>query len=107
VKICHVIGLLLVSSLVGCQPVADPSSLQLYAAALRDAAIVEPGEAHPLRPLTGDSATVLSLADAIWARSLTSGQTITLTCDLWVTVEPEVKRRCQRSQVKEIGRAHV
>lgn len=92
---------LLLALLPACAPRAAPAagpaggeSDAAYHRAILDAATAEPGEVLPLRPLTGDSASVVTWTE--YPRSFPPGAVVeTAWGDTWVTVEGEVRDACR------------
>ncbi|GGF14926.1 hypothetical protein GCM10011611_20870 [Aliidongia dinghuensis] len=71
-----------------------PSPMALYEAAIRDAAVKQPADLEArLSPITSKNADVVT-----WAYDLDShsvGKLVrTLGADVWITVAPDLKRRC-------------
>jgi hypothetical protein len=74
-------------------PHAEARLRALYDSAIADAAVVEPGEMAPLRPLVADATgqvAVVTLTD--WTYPLGENE---LSRDVWVTLVPEVRERCR------------
>jgi hypothetical protein len=91
----------LLATLPGCAarsaPPSVPAPAELAAAyrrAILDAATVEPGELLPLRPLAGDSVSVVTWTEH--PGSFPPGGVVeTAWGDTWVTVEGEVRDACR------------
>lgn len=72
-----------------------PSMMSIYEAAIRDAAVKQPADLEArLEPITDKTVSV-----ATWALDLNSHSTEkrvrTLGDDVWITLVPELKRKCQ------------
>ncbi len=69
----------------------DGQSL-LFRVAVRDAAVAEPNEIHPLKPVAGELVRVLTWTD--WDGYRTGP--MTLERAIWVTLAPEVRDLCRK-----------
>ncbi len=73
-------------------PAAGDSQSLLFHAAVRDAAVAEPNEIHPLKPVAGERVLVLTWTD--WDGYRTGP--MTLGRAIWVTLAPEVRDLCRK-----------
>ena len=91
-----VLATLVASGCSGADRLLDESSLDArYAAAIADAAVVEPGEVAPLPAITDDSMTVVSWIPDQYRGSYPVGQTVDFDWNVWVTPVPQLQERCR------------